>query len=121
MEIKLQSLEPHLVCLRCRGSLGRPNSDVSGRDPLEEILGVTGRGANILLNMQQTDRVESTGLAWLVSWHHRTQEAGGSIGLCAVPPRLADVLRLCGLDQVFSIWPDENAARAALGLDSPDS
>jgi anti-anti-sigma factor len=120
MEIQVAAIEPGepgLVCLRLRGTV----SPLSGADPLEQMLGEHWRG-NVLVDLQQATFIDSEGLAWLVRWQRRLQQAGGTLGLYAVPGRVADVLQMCHLDRILPVWPDEAAARAGVtgGRAEPD-
>jgi hypothetical protein len=70
----------------------------------------------VLLDLGRADFIDSGGLAWLIRWYRLAEQAGGTFGLCAVPPRVAEVLWVSELDRVFPIWRDERAAREALGV-----
>jgi anti-anti-sigma factor len=115
MEIELRSLESGLLCLKCRGVISHPYSGQAD-DPLRLIGDWRGK---VLLNLEQTEYIDSSGVAWLVHWHRKLVKAGGVFALCAVPPRVADVLRLCQVHTILPIWEEEAAARAALTAPTP--
>jgi anti-anti-sigma factor len=110
VEIKLRSLESNLLHLTCSGVVSQAHSG-DKEDPLQVIGDWQG---NVLLSLQQSEYIDSSGIAWLLYWHRHVAKAGGIFAICAVPPRVDQVLQLCQLHRVLSIWEDEAAARAAL-------
>jgi anti-sigma B factor antagonist len=113
MEICIHSVEPGLVCLSCKGQIQQLPTRAA-QDSLLGLIGNAGWAGKVLLNLSEAEYIDSSGLAWLIAWYREAEQAGGTLALCEVPPRIADVFRLCGLDRVFAIWPEESAARAAL-------
>jgi anti-sigma B factor antagonist len=67
----------------------------------------------LVLDVCQVDFVDSSGLGLLVRFLSRARAAGGDVKLCAVPPRMAEVLRITKLQAVFEQHPSEAAAIAA--------
>jgi anti-sigma B factor antagonist len=113
MKLQVHSIEADVVFLRLEGTI-TPGAAGLVQDPLEQLIGPKGYTRTIVLDLQHSDWIDSSGLAWLLSWDRKTREAGGIFGLCAIPPRVAEVLRITRMDQVLKCWPDEAAARAAL-------
>jgi anti-anti-sigma regulatory factor len=112
MDIQVRSVESDLICLSCRGMISHPLAGGQGV-PLHIPAGEGWEGM-VLVNMHEAEYIDSSGIGWLLGLYRQVAKAGGVFALCAVPPRIADVLRLCQLDRVFSIWKDEDSARAAL-------
>jgi anti-anti-sigma factor len=113
MKLQLTSIEADLVCVRVEGSI-TPGVGGIARDPMEQLIDPRGHSRTILLNLQQADYIDSSGIAWLLSWQRRTRQAGGALGICALTPQVSEVLRISRMDTVLTIWPDEASARAAL-------
>ncbi|MGW6055381.1 STAS domain-containing protein [Streptomyces sp. NPDC055189] len=55
---------------------------------------------------------DSSGISALLSARSLTSERGADIALAAVPVNTARILRIVGLDQVFTIYPDTAVATA---------
>jgi stage II sporulation protein AA (anti-sigma F factor antagonist) len=113
MNLQVTSVEADTVFVRVEGEI-TPGAAGVAHDPLEKLIGPRGYSRTIVLNLQQVDYIDSSGIAWLLSWQRRTRQAGGSLGLCTLSPRVSEVLRISRMEQVLTIWPDEPAARAAL-------
>jgi anti-anti-sigma factor len=74
-----------------------------------------GRGAaDIVLDLTAVGYVGSTRLGELIAAHVTVSRGGGRLKLAAVPPRVAELLRIAGLDHVFEQFQTvERAARDA--------
>jgi anti-sigma B factor antagonist len=72
----------------------------------------------IVVDLQQVDFMDSSGLSALVSGLRALRERGGSLHLCRPQPQPLTALKLTMLDRVFPIFatPEE-----ALDFDQPDS
>lgn len=113
MNLQLTSVEADRVFVRVEGPV-TPGSFGGFEDPLEKLIDPRGYNRTIVLNLQHAESIDSSGLAWLLSWDRRTRQAGGALGLCAPSPRISEVLRISRLDMILTIWQDEATARAAL-------
>jgi anti-sigma B factor antagonist len=67
----------------------------------------------IILDLGQVDFVDSSGLGLLVRFLARTHTAQGGLKLCAVPPKVAEVLRLTRLGTIFDRHDSVEQAIAA--------
>lgn len=67
----------------------------------------------IVLNLEAVEFIDSGGLGLLVRLRSRAQNAGGDVKLCALPPRIAEILRVTKLDTVFAVHHSEADAVAA--------
>lgn len=58
----------------------------------------------IIIDFNNCDYIDSTGLGVLVSAHRKLLEKGGSLMLCSmVNPQIIEIFKLTRLDKVFSI------------------
>jgi anti-sigma B factor antagonist len=64
-------------------------------------------GAKIILNMQQVDYIDSTGLGAMVMCANRTKNAGGIAKLLHLNRRNVELLVLTKLDTIFEVFDDE--------------
>jgi anti-sigma B factor antagonist len=65
---------------------------------------------HIVLDFGQVEFVDSSGLGLLVRFLSRTQQFRGGLKLCAVPPRVTEVLRVTRLLTSFDVRPSADEA-----------
>jgi len=61
-------------------------------------------GVNLVVNLQDVDFIESTGLGALISGRRRAHALQGSLRLVCTEDQLLKIFRITGLDKVFSIY-----------------
>ncbi len=84
--------------------------------------GVVARGRpRLILNLDDLPQITSEGIGLLVLVHDECMRADGRMALAKVPSRVERVLRLAGVENFFSIFPDEPAAVSALRAAVPDT
>ena len=71
-------------------------------------------GPFLILDMGVVEFIDSSGLGLLVRYLTRARNARGALKLCAVSPKLADVLRITHLDRVFESYASEADAIGAI-------
>lgn len=81
------------------------------REALIEL--VQGGTYNIVVDMEQVEFLDSTGLGVLVGGLKRVRSHDGSMTLVCTQERLLKIFRITGLTRVFEIHPDVDAAVAA--------
>jgi stage II sporulation protein AA (anti-sigma F factor antagonist) len=101
-----------LVTVHCAGDISQV--DFQTANPLENVLGPSAFTRKVVLNMERVSFLDSSGLGWLVTCHKRFAQQGGRAVLCAIPPRILQMMQFCHLDQLFTITEDEAAARAKI-------
>lgn len=82
------------------------------QDPLLPLLGPVGYSARVLLNLERTTLLDTSGVTWLVTAHRAFQHAGGVLVLHSIPARVRMVLKLLHLDQTLYTADNAAAARA---------
>ena len=68
---------------------------------------------HIVVDMEQVEFLDSTGLGVLVGGLKRVRSHDGSMTLVCTQERLLKIFRITGLTRVFEIHPDVSAAVAA--------
>ena len=71
-----------------------------------------------MLDLSAVEWIDSSGLGLLVRLHSRVQNAGGDVKLCAVPSRIAEILRVTKLQTIFDTHESESGAVAAFYRDA---
>lgn len=77
-------------------------------DPLASLLGPDAYSLTVLLNLRDTQMIDSSGIGWLVKCQKRFQEQGGRMVCYGAPPVVTNVFKLMRMNLVF-----ESAADAA--------
>ncbi|MFE1782276.1 STAS domain-containing protein [Streptomyces sp. NPDC059506] len=70
-------------------------------------------GVHVVLDLSALTFCDSSGITVLVAAHRLATDAGGSVSLAAVPPAVARIFGITGLDQVFTLHPTVEDALSA--------
>jgi anti-sigma B factor antagonist len=96
------------------------------RDRISDLL--DGGANDLVVDLGKVDFIDSTGLGVLVGALNRAKELGGSLQLICAQERVLKLLRITGLDQVFTvraslseITDDEEAETVAAEAKSDDA
>ncbi len=93
------------IRVKCVGQISQSRFPGLG-DPLADLLGPEGFSRKVRLDLERVDYVDSSGIGWLVGSHKRFRDGGGQLVLSRVPPVVDQVLRFCGLENLFHIERD---------------
>ena len=108
-----------VTIVTCRGRLvAGPDSEALERH-LKALMPIN---PHLVLHLGEVDFIDSGGLGLLVRWLTRAQNAYGDLKVCAVSPKIDEVLRVTRLASMFQAYDTEAAAitdaqRSARGLD----
>jgi anti-anti-sigma factor len=104
-----------VVRLRCEGTISQ-NEFPIGADPLEKALGPGCFTRKVLLDLEKTSFIDSSGVGWLIGSHKHFEDGGGRLVVHSAPPLVDQVLQLLSMPKVLHIAADETKARhLALG------
>ncbi len=89
--------------------------DVYTADQLRERLVKLDEGgcARIVVDMEEVDFLDSTGLGVLVGGLKRARLAGGTLALVCTQPKILKIFRITGLEKIFGIHASVDEALAA--------
>lgn len=68
----------------------------------------------LLLDFAAVAYIDSSGLATLIEYYQSARAYAGKLALCSLVPRVRSSFDLVRLSEVFTIFPDQAAARRAL-------
>ncbi|MDH6589407.1 anti-sigma B factor antagonist [Streptomyces sp. SAI-133] len=68
------------------------------------------KGQCLVLDMSGLEFCDSSGITALIAARGNAQAVEADVALAAVPPNTLRVLRIVGLDQIFTIHPDSETA-----------
>ena len=114
MKLTLVADESNVIRVRCAGEIRDIRYQIHG-DPLEQALGPGCFTRQVLLDLEQADYIDSSGISWLIVVHKHFKQGGGRLVLHSLPPRVSQVLHFLHMHQVFHVAADESAARSLLG------
>jgi anti-anti-sigma factor len=99
-----------IVCVRSTGSI-REEDVQAALHPLEALLGPQVYARKLLLNLEETNYVDSSGIGWLIGCHKRFLQAGGRFVIHSVPPSVGQILRVLRIDSLLNVAGNETQAR----------
>jgi anti-sigma B factor antagonist len=111
MKLSLRSDEAGICRIQTDGEIRMSDQSNDSR-LVESLLGSGCYARKILLDMQNTPYMDSSGVGWLVSFHKHCREAGGILVLHSIPPSIMSILKLLHMDRYLNMVEDEQAARA---------
>ena len=99
MELSLQHRQVgYITVVTCRGRLVMGEEADALLKQIDDLLPTNSR---LLLHLGEIDYIDSGGLGLLVRCLTRVQNASGQLSVCALSPKVSDVLRITRLDGVF--------------------
>jgi stage II sporulation protein AA (anti-sigma F factor antagonist) len=111
MRLSLLPSDDGITRIQCEGTVSQRDFE-PGSDPLEELLGADCFQRSILLNMEKTHYIDSSGVGWLMGRHKQFLKAGGRLILYDIPPMVSQVLNLLRMGLILHMASDEASAVA---------
>ena len=74
---------------------------------------VASSSKSLLIDGKNLEYISSAGLGVFMSYIEDFQDQGISMKICELSPRVFEVFRILGLDQLIAIYPDRASAFAA--------
>ena len=111
MKLNLVSDTPELVRVRCNGDISQSQL-APGADPLVGLLSPTVYARRLIMDLEPTAYIDSSGVSMLIVWQKRFKRDGGVFVLYNIPPLVQQVLDLLNLRAVLTLATDEKAATA---------
>lgn len=109
MELKIVADEGDVVRLKVLDRIVRGTTDPCS-DPLVRLGGRSIYGKTVLIDMSESDFIDSSGLSWLLVAHKRFCEAKGQLILHSLTPNVLDTLKMMRLNMVLNLADDEEQA-----------
>ena len=109
MRLTLVSHTDQVTRLECEGEVTQFQFDPD-KDPLEAVMGVTIYHRCVLLSLEKTTYIDSSGVSWLLGAHKQFERNGGRLILHSVSPMVRQVLQLLKLTSILTIAADEPEA-----------
>jgi anti-anti-sigma factor len=110
MKMSLRSIEGEAISLQCEGWITQSQLK-PGHDPFVQLCGPRAYSTRVLLDLERTEFIDSSGIGWLMGCHKKFNHEGGCLVLHSLPPMIKGVIELLKLNTVFRLAPDEAEAR----------
>ena len=101
-----------------------PKGYLTGGDETEELEKTIknlseGGNKNLIINLAETQHLNSTALGVLISAHSNYVRRGGQMKLCSVDKRIENIFVITKLSLVFDVYPSEEQAIASFAEGAP--
>jgi anti-sigma B factor antagonist len=108
VRIEQKPIESDIVLVKLFGriSLGRDCQDVEWA--VDELIRDSRK--KVVFDLTELDYLDSMGIGIIVMCCGRMKEAGGELRLASLQPRIADLMKMTRLDQIFRFYPTAAAA-----------
>jgi anti-anti-sigma factor len=98
-----------LIRVRCEGVVSLRGLDPNA-EPLRDLLGGNCYSHKLLLNLEKTQGIDTSGLSWLCRASRLIQRANGAFVLYAIPPVVARVFDFVRVGDTLPVASSESAA-----------
>lgn len=118
MNLTVKSVADGIADVQIAGSINQAHLS-QNQEPLSAALGPNTYEHRILLDLNNTEFIDSSGVNWLLIVHRRMRENGGRLVLHSLPPMVENVLKVLRMNLVFEIAPSRDDARRLVEGDNP--
>jgi anti-anti-sigma factor len=116
MKLQLVSIERDgVVKIATQGNITSADIDAAGPNPLEQILGKNWFQSRVLLDMSNTQYIDSSAIGWLIGTSKQLKDGSGSLVVYGIQPAVRQVLDLLKVGRVVPLVEDETAAKQVTG------
>lgn len=116
MKLQLVSIERDgMVKIATQGNITSADIDATGPNPLEQILGKNWFQSRVLLDMNDTQYIDSSAIGWLIGTARQLKDGSGSLVVYGIQPAVRQVLDLLKVGRVVPLVEDETAAKQVAG------
>jgi len=110
MELYYHGTDEDVLILSADGGI----DSASAEDLVRELATLVDAGARkLIVDCSRIRYISSYGIAVLVRLHKKLADRGGDVKLAALESGVVRVIELLGLERVFALYPNVDAARAA--------
>ncbi len=109
MKFSISADQGQVVQVTIEGCLTQPDI-APPLDPFRQVLGQNVYQRTVLLDMAQSNYLDSMCIGWLLSSHKRFREQGGKLVIHSLQPMASNVISLLRLNNVFQLATDTETA-----------
>lgn len=111
MRLVLVSNEGSCTKLRLSGRVTQ-EALAAGADPFIDLLGADAYARKTLVDLHESDFIDSSGVGWLMNCHKKFRQAGGALVLHSIPPLVYRTLQVLRMEMVLKLAKDEADAES---------
>lgn len=111
MHLTLENQANGIYQLTLSGKISQ-NSTNSYSEQLDCLIGVANLNQKILVSLQKTEYIDSSGIGWLLALDKKIRAAGGQLILHSVPNDVQQVFGIMKLGKVLKIARDKQHAHS---------
>jgi anti-anti-sigma factor len=110
MKFSVSEDQGEVVKVIISGCLAQPDI-APPLDPFKQVLGPEAYKRVVLLDMKDSNYLDSMCIGWLLSAHKRFRENGGKLVIHSLQPLASNVISLLHLSSVFLLATDADKAK----------
>lgn len=115
MKINLVAIEKDgYVRLQTHESITVADFGADGGNPLQQVLGPGWAANRIMIDLSQTDYIDSSAVGWLISTQSAMRKAGGRFVICMLQPRVKQILDVLKVGKAVPMVGTAEEARQVL-------
>ena len=121
-----QIIDNKVAVIRCKGRITLGEDVQALEKEVDRLTRIDGsdyyRAKHVVLQLAETDFLDSSGLGCLVRLYGVLRAAGGGLNLCQMQPRVTKIIEMTNLGMVFPAYESETRAIEAFagGAKGPD-
>ena len=105
------AVDPNPIVVAPEGEIDLHSSPMI-KEQIEPL--IEQQGASVIVDLSGVTYIDSSGLAVFIEAMQRMHVYGGRFRLCGLRENVRHIFAIARLDQVFQIFPDQQAALAAV-------
>ncbi len=109
-----QVIDNKIAVIRCKGRITLGEEVQALEKEVDRLTKIDGsnyyRVKHVVLQLAETDFLDSSGLGCLVRLYGVLRAAGGGLNLCQMPPRVSKIIEMTNLGGVFPAYASEAQA-----------
>ena len=109
MQLSIQSDDGTVLRMGLKGRVTQKELPTD-KDLFAAEIGASIYSRRVLLDMQESEFLDSSGVSWLLSAHKRFEEQGGKLAMHSMQPVVSNVLKVLRMDQILAIAENDKAA-----------
>ena len=109
LDLRIDSQDDKVCHLSLSGRISQTLLGSSG-DQLSQLLGEANYDQNILLSLQKTDYIDSSGIGWLLATDKKIRAAGGKLVLHSLPSDVQHIFGIMNLNTILNVVKDKQQA-----------
>ena len=109
MRLSLQSENGGPARIKVAGAINQ-NGVRSISRPFNGLLGEAPFSQRVVLDLSDSEYLDSSGVSWLLGTHEHFEESGGRLVLHSVSPMAMNVLKVLGMHRLFHVAGSERDA-----------